>query len=81
MYSQWHAVPSDGSGLADQVWKFAVSRVWKQNAACSSHKAEYAEDEEWQSLVVNAWKIQTAFSQVAQAHFDQFLLHYVLYII
>lgn len=33
-------IPSDGSGLADQVWKFAVSGVWQQHATCSSHNAE-----------------------------------------
>lgn len=35
-------IPSDGSGLADQVWKFAVSGVWQQHATCSSHNAEQA---------------------------------------
>lgn len=40
VHSQWPAVPSDGSGLADQVWKFAVSGVWQQHAAHSSHKAK-----------------------------------------
>lgn len=40
VHSQWHALPFDGSGLADQVWKFAVSGVWQHHAACSSRKAK-----------------------------------------
>lgn len=49
-------IPSDGSGLTEQVWKFAVSGVWQQHATCSSYDAEKAKDEEWQNLEVNALK-------------------------
>lgn len=46
-------IPSDGSGLADKVRKFAVSRVRQQHAKTRSHHANCAKNDKWQNFDVN----------------------------